>query len=256
MTAAHPITERPLPLPEVLAPSTVELTSQRLKKKFDTLRQDWDIQCYSTLYDYRKNRRAEWLCKRLFDVTFSLLCMLVLMPFFVLIALAIRLDSRGPVVFRQKRIGYRGKPFYMYKFRSMHMNAEDRLHRLLAQNETSVMFKIKADPRVTRVGKFLRKFSLDEFPQLLNVLRGEMSLVGPRPPIIRELSMYQPWHYVRFSVLPGMTGMWQVYGRSDIRNFDDVVCLDAKYIENWSLSTDLSLILKTVPTVLSAKGSY
>lgn len=212
MTAAPHIAEHSLPLPKILIPPTVELTPQYLKKKFEALRQTNGITCYSEIYDYPRNRRLECFLKRALDVTGSLLGMVGLLPFFILIAFAIKLDSKGPVLFKQKRIGHLGKPFDMYKFRSMYINAEERLPRLLDQNETSVMFKIKADPRITRVGKFLRKFSLDEFPQLLNVLKGEMSLVGPRPPIVRELSMYQPWHYVRFSMLPGMTGLWQVHG--------------------------------------------
>lgn len=256
MNAAPHIAERSLSLPKILIPSAVELTSQHLKKKFELQSRYSGIACYSELYDYSSNRKLECFFKRFLDVLGSLIGIIVLMPLFLMIALVIKLDSKGPVLFTQKRIGHRGKPFDMYKFRSMHINAEERLPRLLSQNESNVMFKIKADPRVTRIGKFLRKFSLDEFPQLINVLKGEMSLVGPRPPIVRELSMYQPWHYVRFSMLPGMTGLWQVHGRSDVNNFDDVVCMDARYIENWTLWADLLLLFKTVPAVLWAKGSY
>jgi lipopolysaccharide/colanic/teichoic acid biosynthesis glycosyltransferase len=228
-----------------------------LKRRYDdTLAQDDPIHCYSLLYRHAQTRRLEWRCKRLFDIVVSALGLVVLFPVFVLIALSIRLESPGPVLFTQERIGYRRRPFNMYKFRSMYVDAEERLRLLWTQNESSVMFKMKQDPRMTRVGKLLRRFSLDEFPQLLNVLRGDMSLVGPRPPIERELRHYKRWHYVRFATLPGMTGLWQVIGRSEITDFDEVVSLDAHYIEHWHIGLDLALIARTIPAVLSAKGSY
>src|SRR5690606_9627045 len=140
--------------------------------------------------------------------------------------------------------------FYMYKIRSMYPDAEERLAELLKHNEIkNGMFKMQNDPRITPVGKILRKYSLDELPQLINVLRGEMSLVGPRPPLERELKDYKDWHYVRFSVLPGLTGEWQVSGRSSIKNFDDVVNLDFKYIRSWNFWQDLRILLKTIPVV-------
>jgi lipopolysaccharide/colanic/teichoic acid biosynthesis glycosyltransferase len=227
-----------------------------LKRRYDGLKRDARMNCYSLMYDHIQGRRLEWGCKRAIDIVVSALGLVLLFPLFLLIALAIRLESPGPALFTQERVGYRRKPFKMYKFRSMYLDAEDRLRLLLAQNESSVMFKMRHDPRVTRVGKLLRRFSLDEFPQLLNVLQGDMSLVGPRPPIVRELQAYKRWHYVRFATLPGMTGLWQVIGRSEITNFDDVVSLDAHYIEHWNVWSDLALIVKTIPAVLSAKGSY
>lgn len=211
---------------------------------------------YYWAYDFPTAKPLDWLLKRSFDILASLLTLALLFPFFLLIALAIRLDSSGPVLFSQVRVGHRGKRFHMLKFRSMSQDAEFRQADLLEDNENEVMFKIKDDPRITRIGKFLRKYSLDEFPQLLNVLKGEMSLVGPRPPLPREVSMYQPWHHSRLSTLPGLTGAWQVFGRSNIQNFDQVVSLDFYYLENFSFLNDLRLILRTIPVVISAKGSY
>ncbi|NLF82506.1 MAG: exopolysaccharide biosynthesis protein [Candidatus Gastranaerophilales bacterium] len=174
----------------------------------------------------------------------------------LLIALMIKLDSEGPVLFKQKRIGQHGKEFYIYKFRSMHKDAEKRLKDLLKYNQTNeLMFKMYDDPRVTRVGKFLRKTSLDELPQLFNVLKGEMSLVGFRPPLPSEVERYSDFHYVRFAMLPGLTGPWQVNGRSSIKRFDEVVRLEYEYAKNWSLLNDLSLLLKTVPVVLFSKNA-
>jgi lipopolysaccharide/colanic/teichoic acid biosynthesis glycosyltransferase len=166
------------------------------------------------------------------------------------------MESKGPVIYKQKRIGLNGKEFEIYKFRSMHTNAEKLLSQLLDKNEiSSGMFKMQNDPRVTKVGKWLRKFSIDELPQLLNVLKGDMSLVGPRPPIQTELQDYKHWHYFRFATLPGLTGLWQVSGRSSIKVFDQVVDLDCQYIRKWSLWLDFKLLLKTVPVVLFAKDT-
>lgn len=200
----------------------------------------------------------QWTMKRAMDIGVTLLNGLVILPFLLLIALAIKVESpNGPVFFKQKRIGLRGKEFYMYKFRSMHPDAEERLKELLKYNETNQgMFKLKDDPRVTRVGKFIRKYSLDEFPQLINVLRGEMSLIGFRPPLPRELPEYKPWHFVRFCTLPGLSGEWQVSGRSNITQFDDVIALDFRYIQQWSILRDVKILLKTVPVVLFGKDSY
>ncbi len=197
----------------------------------------------------------EWSIKRLFDITASLFGLILISPLLLLIALLIKLDSKGPLLFKQERVGFDGRRFHMYKFRSMSVDAEKVLKDLLQFNETNdVMFKMTNDPRMTRVGRILRKYSLDELPQLLNVLRGEMSLVGPRPPIVREVETYQPWHYIRFSTLPGLTGLWQVSGRSTINDFDMVVKLDSSYIKNWSLWMDFKILLKTIPVVLGGKA--
>ncbi len=201
--------------------------------------------------DYR--RRA---IKRVFDVIGSVIGLIltaVLTPF---IALAIKLNSRGPVFFKQTRIGRNGRRFTMYKFRSMYTDAEERKSELLMDNEVDgLMFKMKDDPRITGVGKFLRKTSLDELPQFLNVLKGDMSLVGTRPPTEDEFERYSPHYRRRLSITPGLTGMWQVSGRSDIHSFDDVVALDLEYIDNWSLLLDLKILLQTIIVVFTGRGS-
>lgn len=174
----------------------------------------------------------------------------------LLIALAIKLDSPGPVLFRQTRIGKGGKPFTLYKFRSM-VDGADRQQEALrrATGRSALLFKLRDDPRVTRVGRFLRRTSLDELPQFFNVLKGEMSVVGPRPPVPEEVAEYQDWHLQRLLVTPGLTGLWQVNGRSDL-TFDEMVRLDLYYVENWSPWLDLKVILRTVPVVLTGRGAY
>ena len=189
-------------------------------------------------------------CKRLFDIVASLMAVIILSPAFLILALIIKIDSRGPVFFNQKRIGFMGKPFYMYKFRSMVSDAEQRFHEVEDKNEVSgFMFKIKDDPRITRVGKIIRKTSIDELPQLFNVIKGDMSLVGPRPPIGREVQQYDTWHNLRLSVKPGITGLWQISGRNDI-GFEEMCRLDLKYIRERNLVYDLKIILKTIPVLL------
>jgi len=189
------------------------------------------------------------ITKRLFDIVFSFMAIIILSPVFLIVAILIKLDSRGPVFFHQKRIGFMGKPFYMHKFRSMVSDAEQRFKEVEDKNEISgCMFKIRNDPRVTRVGRIIRKTSIDELPQLFNVLKGEMSLVGPRPPIGREVQKYDAWHNLRLSVKPGITGLWQVSGRNEI-GFEDMCRLDLKYIRERSLIYDLKLILKTLPVL-------
>lgn len=210
----------------------------------------------SRLFVPAQESPVQWAFKRLLDVTATLAGLSVIIWPLLLVALAIKLESKGPVFFRQTRLGANGKRFEMVKFRSMYVDAEARLNELLEQNQTNgAMFKMEDDPRITRVGAFIRKYSIDEFPQLINVLRGEMSLVGPRPPIERELAAYEPWHYVRFSTKPGMTGEWQVSGRSEITSFDKVVALDFRYIFNWSLLRDVRILFKTIPAVLAARGA-
>lgn len=194
--------------------------------------------------------------KRGVDVLVAGMGLILLAPLMALIALAIRLDSPGPILFRQTRVGRGGKPFTMYKFRSMIANAEEMRAHLDALNEADgPIFKIKDDPRCTRVGRLLRRFSLDELPQLFNVLRGEMSLVGPRPALPCEVAQYQEWHKKRLEVSPGMTGLWQVSGRSKL-SFDEMVLLDIYYVENWSLALDLRIMLKTIPLVILGEGAY
>jgi exopolysaccharide biosynthesis polyprenyl glycosylphosphotransferase len=196
------------------------------------------------------------LIKRAVDIVGSVACMVVLAPLIGLITLAIKLDSPGPIIFCQNRVGLGGKLFKMYKFRSMHQRAEERLEDLRELDEIDgITFKIREDPRATRIGRFLRRTSLDELPQLWNVLRGEMSLVGPRPNLPEEVSRYLEWHKKRLQVPPGLTGMWQVSGRS-LLSFDETVLLDLYYIENWSLWLDCKILLRTIPTVLTRKGAF
>jgi lipopolysaccharide/colanic/teichoic acid biosynthesis glycosyltransferase len=161
------------------------------------------------------------------------------------------------VLFKQKRVGKGGKKFVLYKFRSMREGAEEELEELADLNEAiGPFFKIKDDPRCTRVGRFLRRTSLDEIPQLYNVLRGEMSLVGPRPALPNEVEQYQVWHKKRLEVAPGMTGLWQVSGRSSIASFDEMCLLDIYYIEQWSLALDISILFRTIPAVILGRGAY
>jgi exopolysaccharide biosynthesis polyprenyl glycosylphosphotransferase len=199
---------------------------------------------------------ADWAVKRTFDLVVSMAVVLVGLPVWVLIAAAIKLDSRGPVLYRDKRVGVGQREFAMLKFRTMVQGAEVLQAELEAKNEAGgALFKIRDDPRVTRVGRLLRRFSIDELPQVLNVLRGEMSLVGPRPLPLRDYRQLQEWHRRRYNVLPGITGLWQISGRSNL-TFDDLVRLDFYYIENWSIWLDISILVKTLPAVLAGRGAY
>ena len=200
--------------------------------------------------------RGALLIKRGIDVVGAVFGLVLGAPLLALIGVAIRLDSPGLIVFRQTRVGMEGRYFEMYKFRSMREGAEEELEQLRELDEVvGVTFKMRDDPRRTRVGRFLRRTSLDELPQLWNVLRGEMSLVGPRPPVLAEVSRYVEWHKKRLQVRPGMTGLWQVSGRS-LLSFDEMVLLDVYYIENWSLWLDFKILLRTVPRVLFGDGAY
>lgn len=200
--------------------------------------------------------RAGGLTKRVFDVIVAGLMLAVLLPFMALVALAIKLQDGGPVLYRQERSGRDGETFRMLKFRSMVVGADRRVDQLAAHNDADgVLFKIREDPRVTRLGKVLRKFSIDELPQLVNVLRGEMSVVGPRPPLPDEVEVYPTDMHRRMLVRPGLTGLWQVSGRSDL-SFDEAVRMDLYYVDNWSLVGDLVILLKTVRAVLVGKGAY
>lgn len=194
--------------------------------------------------------------KRLSDLTGSIVAMPFILAVYPFLAAAIRLDSRGPVLFKQTRVGRAGQTFTSYKFRSMAANAEKRLKHLKQKNELSgPVFKIKDDPRITRVGRFLRKTSLDELPQFFNVLKGEMSLVGPRPALPAEVKQYSRTERRRLTIKPGITGPWQVSGRSDVA-FDEWVKLDVYYIQNWSLLLDVTILLKTVRAVITRRGAY
>ncbi len=200
--------------------------------------------------------RVGRLAKRALDVILAAAGLIVAAPLMALIALIIRLESRGPVLFTQLRVGEKGRLFYIHKFRSMRLGAEAEQDQLRRLNQADgPLFKIKDDPRLTRFGRLLRRVSLDELPQLFNVLLGEMSLVGPRPGLPDEVAQYQPWQRQRLEISPGITGLWQVSGRSDI-SFDEMCLLDIYYIENWSLSLDLIIMLRTIPRVLFGNGAY
>ena len=198
----------------------------------------------------------QWMFKRIFDYCSSFLGIISISPFLIVIAVLIKFDSKGPVFYKQKRVGLCGKEFEMYKFRSMRKDADKELDKLKDRNETNeLMFKIFNDPRVTKIGKFIRKYSIDELPQLFNVLKGEMSLVGPRPPLPGEVQHYEKRHYLRFATVPGLTGLWQVSGRSNVKDFDTVLQMDYSYINCWNLLMDFEILFKTVPVVLFAKNA-
>jgi exopolysaccharide biosynthesis polyprenyl glycosylphosphotransferase len=203
----------------------------------------------------QSDRAGGW-AKRTFDVVVAGCLVLVTSPLLLLVALLVRLQDGGPVLYRQRRVGANGAEFDMIKFRSMVVDAEARLPEIAHANEhDGVLFKIREDPRVTRVGRFIRKFSIDELPQLFNVLRGEMSLVGPRPPLVDEYERYEQDTHRRLLVRPGMTGLWQVSGRSDLP-WSEAVRLDLYYVDNWSMVIDLVIVLKTVKAVLFTRGAY
>jgi len=206
--------------------------------------------------------------KRAFDLLAASLMLVVVSPVMLIIALVIKKTSPGPILFAQERLGRDGKPFRFYKFRSMEHNSDDAIHRQFVAmfiggdedgcaetNAGDQVFKMKGDPRITRIGSILRKTSLDELPQLFNILMGEMSLVGPRPPIAYEIENYQPWHMERLKAVPGLTGLWQVSGRSTV-SFEEMVRLDIRYINNWSPWQDFVILLKTIPVVIQGTGGY
>jgi exopolysaccharide biosynthesis polyprenyl glycosylphosphotransferase len=197
-----------------------------------------------------------YVLKRAADILLGAVAGLALSPIMLAVALAIRLDSPGPVIYSQTRVGRNGRLFRCHKFRSMVEGADQMVHDLTEQNEASgPLFKLRDDPRRTRVGRFIRRWSIDELPQLWNVLKGEMSIVGPRPNLPDEVAHYQEWHKKRLLVSPGITGLWQVSGRSDL-TFDEMVLLDVYYVENWNMMVDFSIIVRSLPAVLRAKGAY
>ncbi len=198
----------------------------------------------------------DYALKRTFDLVLSIVGLILLAPILLVIAVAIKLSSRGSAIYRSVRPGMAGKPFYCFKFRTMRVHADQIQADLEPLNEQSgALFKIRDDPRLTTVGRFLRRFSLDELPQLVNVVRGEMSLVGPRPLPMRDFEKLEEWHKKRYLVLPGITGLWQVSGRAEL-DFDDLVRLDFVYLERWSVFLDLSILLKTIPAVLTRRGAF
>ena len=201
-----------------------------------------------------KSHRMYTLIKRFVDMLISFFTIVAFLPVFFIIAVAIKLDSKGPIIYMQQRIGKDGKPFKMYKFRSMCVDADQKLSELKALNERDgPVFKIANDPRVTRVGKFIRKTCMDELPQLLNILKGEMAIVGPRPPLPNEVEEYTPYQMKRLSITPGLTCYWQV-SRRDTVTFEKWVELDLKYIQERSLWVDFKIVLRTVPVALFGKG--
>jgi exopolysaccharide biosynthesis polyprenyl glycosylphosphotransferase len=243
----------------------VRLTVHLFPTKNDAEKGLSDLTFYPELPSHSRGRRPAQLLKRLIDIAGSALLLCLFAPFFVLIAAAIKVNSSGPILFRQTRVGHYGRPFSFLKFRSMYVGNDAAIHREYVTNfisrgtttvETDGVYKITNDPRVTSVGRFLRKTSLDELPQLWNVLCGDMSLVGPRPPIPYECDCYAPWHRRRvMEAKPGITGLWQVMGRSRL-SFNDMVRLDLKYARHWSLWLDFKILLRTPKAVLMGEGAY
>lgn len=238
------------------------ITLHILPIELDTLDQNLELKMIGRLPALKLSPElitgGDFLVKRCFDFCCASLFVLLAAPLYLFIALLIKLDSPGPVFYKQARIGLHGQMFKVWKFRTMVINADQLQKELEASNEMKdgILFKIKDDPRITHIGKFLRRYSLDELPQLFNVLCGEMSLVGPRPLPIRDVEKFSEHHFIRHEVLPGITGLWQVSGRSDITNFEEVVHLDVTYITSWSLSLDLQILLQTVMVILRKKGAY
>ncbi len=194
--------------------------------------------------------------KNIIDYLFGVIIFILFIRIYLIVGFAIKINSPGPVFYQQKRLTKNSKIFYMYKFRSMYVDADKRLKDLVGDNEADgPLFKMKKDPRITKVGKFIRRFSIDELPQIINVLKGELSLVGPRPPIPKEVEQYEDWQHKRLNVKQGITGLWQVSGRSEL-SFEEMARLDLYYIQNWSIEMDIKILLRTIPTVLFGKGAY
>ena len=213
-----------------------------------------NLHCISVSRKFVSHQKA--IAKRLLDYTGGIVGFIIFCVAYLVLAPIIKLDSKGPVLFSQDRVGRNGRIFKCYKFRSMRSDAEEIKKSLMSQNEMNgLMFKMENDPRITKVGHFIRRTSLDELPQFINVLKGDMSLVGTRPPTVDEYNNYEPKHKARVSMTPGLTGLWQVSGRSNIKNFDDVVKLDMEYINNWSVLLDIKIILLTIKVVLFGKGA-
>ncbi len=227
------------------------LYDELLSRKHESVRRR------ARIFAWKLTIHGSYLLKRILDIVIASLALVLLAPFLLLIAILIRLDSTGPVIFTQIRVGKDGRFFRFYKFRSMYKNAEERKKAYLAYNESKggVIFKMKRDPRITRVGRILRKTSLDELPQFWNVLKGDMSLVGPRPPLPAEVALYTLEDRKRLNVIPGLTCLWQISGRSDIP-FQEQVRLDKEYILHHGLWNDLKILIKTPLAILSGRGAY
>jgi len=224
--------------------------------KFSKAKQT-DIQGFPLLtFESTSDRLWALLVKRVFDIIFSFICLLVLSPLFLIVSILIKGTSKGPVFFRQVRSTLKGRKFILYKFRTMVQDAEEKLEELKKHNQMNgPVFKMDNDPRLTKIGRVLRKTSIDELPQLWNVFKGDMSIVGPRPPIPEEVSQYDYWHRRRLSMRPGITCLWQINGRNKIVDFDEWVKLDLKYIDTWSLWLDIKILIKTFPVVLFGVGA-
>ena len=236
---------------------TVHVGLKTLNLNYDSLSTVTQIANQTTItFANRFLSLRQAFAKRVLDILGSIVGSLFTLVLTIIIGPLIKLESPGPIFFAQKRVGKNGRYFKMYKFRSMYADAEERKKLLMEQNQMDgLMFKMDNDPRITKIGQFLRKTSLDEFPQFFNVLKGDMSLVGTRPPTVDEFLQYHSYHKMRLSIKPGITGLWQISGRSDITNFEDVVKLDVKYINEWSLSLDIKILFKTVLVVLTRKGA-
>lgn len=228
-----------------------------IRKIGDTIRPSLRIKGRLKVLAWESTIKLSYLMKRALDLIVSTLALIALFPVFLVTALAVVIEDPGPVFFVQIRVGQNGRHFRFYKFRSMVINADRIKAQLASKNESAdgVIFKMKNDPRITRTGKIIRKFSIDELPQLINVLKGDMSLVGPRPPVPAEVAQYTLEQRKRLHAIPGITGLWQVSGRSDIP-FTDQVRLDLQYIQSAGVVSDLRLLLKTIPAVLSGRGAY
>ena len=232
-----------------VAPSTMEILLQRAELVPGTSVPLFELR--PPVFD-----GFDYFVKRTFDVLVSLFLLVLLSPLLLLSAALVRVTSRGPIIYRSWRPGIGGEPFACLKFRTMYPDADERQSEIEALNEASgALFKIRRDPRLTPVGRLLRRYSIDELPQLINVLRGQMSLVGPRPLPERDFARLEDWHKKRYLVLPGMTGLWQISGRSEL-DFDDLVRLDFLYLERWSVGLDLAILLKTIPAVFSRRGAF
>lgn len=230
---------------------SIEMNDEEDIARFDTVQ---GIPVIS--YAIRTFSWNQMVVKRIMDILGAIVGCIITIIITPFVAVPLLIESPGPLFFRQKRVGKNGRYFYIYKFRSMYKDAEARKAALMEQNEMKgAMFKMKDDPRITKVGKFIRKTSIDELPQFFNILKGDMSLVGTRPPTVDEFKEYTPYHKRRLSLKPGLTGMWQVSGRSDIEDFEEVVRLDLEYIDNWKVSLDIKIILKTILVVFKHEGS-
>jgi len=236
-------------IPATLALNLFDLKFSRVKQT--------DLHGFPLLtFESAPDKLGQLLLKRVFDIAFSAAGLLILLPVFAALAVIIKITSKGPVFFKQERLALNGRRFVFYKFRTMVEGAEEELERLREFNEMEgPVFKMRADPRITKIGRFLRRFSIDELPQLWNVLRGEMSIVGPRPALPSEVHKYDNWQRRRLIMRPGLTCFWQIEGRNKIKNFAEWTKLDLKYIDNWSLRLDFGIFFKTIPAILLARGA-